>query len=59
MVGDIIEGGIELMLVVVVVGCCLFECLFNNKLNEYLDYNLVLIVVFSYLLIGIVGLIEL
>lgn len=52
-------GVVELILVVVVVGCCFFECLFNNKLDEYLDYSNILIVVFSYLLIGIVGLMEL
>lgn len=48
------------MLVVVKVGCILLECLFNKELFDDLkmDYELVLMVVFSYLLIGIIGLIE-
>lgn len=56
-VGDIM-GQFEFILVVVKVGCLLSECLFNQQYDVYLDYVLVLMVVFSYLFIGIVGLIE-
>lgn len=57
-VGDIIEGGIELTPVAVAAGRRLSERLFNNKLNEYLDYNLVPTVVFSHPPIGTIGLTE-
>lgn len=57
-VGDVM-GYYELILVVIVVGCCLLECFFNNKKDVYLNYENILIVVFSYLVIGMVGLIEL
>ncbi|EIJ67301.1 glutathione-disulfide reductase [Pasteurella bettyae] len=57
-VGDIIEGGIELTPVAVAAGRRLSERLFNNKPNEYLDYNLVPTVIFSHPPIGTVGLTE-
>ncbi|HDL5700125.1 TPA: glutathione-disulfide reductase [Mannheimia haemolytica] len=57
-VGDIIEGGIELTPVAVAAGRRLSERLFNNKLNEHLDYSLVPTVVFSHPPIGTVGLSE-
>lgn len=57
-VGDIIEGGIELTPVAVAAGRRLSERLFNNKPNEYLDYNLVPTVVFSHPPIGAIGLTE-
>ena len=57
-VGDIIEGGIELTPVAVAAGRRLSERLFNNKLNEHLDYNLVPTVVFSHPPIGTIGLTE-
>ncbi|QLB21218.1 glutathione-disulfide reductase [Vespertiliibacter pulmonis] len=57
-VGDIIEGGIELTPVAVAAGRRLSERLFNNKLNEHLDYNLVPTVVFSHPPIGTIGLSE-
>ncbi|MDO9643488.1 glutathione-disulfide reductase [Glaesserella parasuis] len=57
-VGDIIEGGIELTPVAVAAGRRLSERLFNNRLNEHLDYNLVPTVVFSHPPIGTIGLTE-
>ncbi|QLB14299.1 glutathione-disulfide reductase [Mannheimia granulomatis] len=57
-VGDIIEGGIELTPVAVAAGRRLSERLFNNKPNEYLDYNLVPTVIFSHPPIGTIGLTE-
>ena len=57
-VGDIIEGGIELTPVAVAAGRRLSERLFNGKLNEHLDYNLIPSVVFSHPPIGTVGLTE-
>lgn len=56
-VGDVI-GKLDLIFVVIVVGWCLLECLFNGKKDFYFDYNFVLIVVFMYLLIVMIGLIE-
>ncbi|MEB6565914.1 MULTISPECIES: glutathione-disulfide reductase [Acinetobacter] len=56
-VGDII-GKIELTPVAVAAGRKLSERLFNQKPNEYLDYNNVATVVFSHPPIGTVGLSE-
>ena len=56
-VGDII-GKIELTPVAVAAGRKLSERLFNNKPNEYLDYQNVATVVFSHPPIGTVGLSE-
>lgn len=56
-VGDII-GKIDLTPVAVAAGRRLSERLFNNKKEEYLDYNLVPTVVFSHPAIGTIGLTE-
>ncbi len=57
-IGDIIENGIQLTPVAVAAGRRLSERLFNNKLNEHLDYHLVPTVVFSHPPIGTVGMSE-
>lgn len=57
-VGDIIENGVQLTPVAVASGRRLSERLFNNKPNEYLDYNLIPTVIFSHPPIGTVGLSE-
>ncbi|MFB2587633.1 glutathione-disulfide reductase [Acinetobacter sp. c1-l78] len=57
-VGDIIENAVSLTPVAVAAGRRLSERLFNNKPNEYLDYNLVPTVVFSHPPIGTIGMTE-
>ncbi|AWK14518.1 glutathione-disulfide reductase [Candidatus Fukatsuia symbiotica] len=51
-------GAVELTPVAVAAGRRLSERLFNNKLNEYLDYNNIPTVVFSHPPIGTIGLTE-
>ncbi len=56
-VGDV-TGHIELTPVAIAAGRRLSERLFNGKLDEHLDYNLVPTVVFSHPPIGTIGLTE-
>jgi glutathione reductase (NADPH) len=43
-------------LTLVAAGCRPYECLFNNKPDEHLDYNNIAKVVFSHLLINTIRL---
>lgn len=43
-------------LTLVAAGCRPYECLFNNKQDEHLDYNNIAKVVFSHLLINTIRL---
>ncbi|MBC1406133.1 glutathione reductase, partial [Listeria welshimeri] len=56
-VGDV-TGHVELTPVAIAAGRRLSERLFNGKLDEHLDYNLIPTVVFSHPPIGTIGLTE-